>query len=126
MRLDQLTVRHPDLLHGVEGRVEAVRALARLIIDLPADQVVALTGYIATRTNTSFYTVAESVIANLDRAPPHSAAAAWHRSDANDIPAVALSKPARPAAFPTLDIHSTDPAQTAHVQTDRRTQRQTR
>jgi DNA primase len=52
IRLDGLTKRHPDLLPWVEGPVEATRAVARLIIDPPAEQIVAMTGYIAHRTGT--------------------------------------------------------------------------
>ena len=42
LRLDQLIGYHPDLLDHPGGQVMAARALAHLLIDLPADQIVAL------------------------------------------------------------------------------------
>jgi hypothetical protein len=70
IRLDQLISRHPDLLRWVEGRIGAARTLANLIIDLPPEQIVALTCYIAGRTGVSFDTVAQAVITDIEQSPP--------------------------------------------------------
>lgn len=57
-------------MRWVESRVEAARALAGLIINLPANQIVELTGYIAQRTHTGLDTVTTIVTAHLERTPP--------------------------------------------------------
>ena len=73
IRLDQLIGYHPDLLHHPGGQVMATRALAQLLIDLPTEQIVALTHRIATRTGVGIDTVANEIIDALEHAPPRDA-----------------------------------------------------
>jgi hypothetical protein len=70
-----IDIRHPDLLHHIEGRVTAARALAELLTNLPAAQILTLATYIAERTNTGINTVASAVISNIERTPRKAHAA---------------------------------------------------
>jgi hypothetical protein len=67
LRLDRLTERHPDLLHHIEGRVTA-GALADILTDLPAGQILTVATDIAERTGAGINTVATTVLTNLERA----------------------------------------------------------
>jgi DNA primase catalytic core len=67
--LDRQLTRRPDLLSHVDGRVDAARALAALLTDLPAAQVVALTRHIALRTHVGVDAVAAAVIDAMEREP---------------------------------------------------------
>jgi DNA primase catalytic core len=69
IHLDRLVERHPGMLRHVEGRVQAVRALAALLVDLPAAQLPSLARYIAGRTHTGLDTVTEAFIDALERLP---------------------------------------------------------
>jgi hypothetical protein len=91
IRLGALIERHPDLLRWPEGRVSAARTLSRLIINQPADQIVALTAYITERTDLSLDTVALVVIANLERLPQ-----AREREVSTNVPVIQQ----HPSAFP--------------------------
>ena len=98
LRLDQLIGYHPDLLHHPGGQVMAARALAQLLIDLPAEQIVALTARIADRTGVGLDTVANEVIDALEQAPPHAAARPAHADPPPKPPPGPAAPPSRPAA----------------------------
>jgi DNA primase len=113
IRLDRLTARHPFLLDHVEGRIGAARTLATLLTDLPPEQIVRLSSYIAARIGAGIDIVADAVIDNLeaprpatpptpapptatDRAPPAPTSA----SQAADADTAATMPPRRGRAFP--------------------------
>jgi DNA primase len=68
MRLDRLLARRPDALSHVEGQLGTVRQLVGLLIGLPPEQVVALTGHIARRTGADIELVADAVLDHLEQA----------------------------------------------------------
>ncbi len=68
-RLRRLVDRHPDLLQHIDSRVGAAAALAELLTDLDAEQILSLAGYIAERTGVGIDTVANAVIDNLEHQP---------------------------------------------------------
>jgi DNA primase len=121
LRLDRLTERHPNLLTYIEGRINAARALATFLTDLPAGQILTLATYIADRTGAGIDTVASAVIANIGAAPgrpvPRSAAQAVKGPSA--LPADPDARPAGPRprrgrSFPPPNTRSTRPTQPAH------------
>jgi DNA primase catalytic core len=67
IHLDRLVERHPDMLRHVDGRVQAMRTLAALLIDLPAAQVPPLARYLASRTHVGVDTVAQVVVDALEQ-----------------------------------------------------------
>ncbi|MDT5026708.1 MAG: primase [Micromonosporaceae bacterium] len=122
IRLDRLTGRHPDLLHHIEGRITAARALADLLTDLPAGQILTLATYIAERTGTGIDTVANAVITNLERAPgkPVPPTPAQPAKDPPPRPGEPDAGPAGPRprrgrSFPPPGTRSTRPTQSHPV-----------
>jgi DNA primase len=125
--LHRLTERNPELLTFVEGRVAAARTLTSLLTHLPADQITALIGYIAQRTNTGLETVAEAVIAHLERPPTIQSTSSPPEAGA-DHPGVevASTPPGRPRSFPPLGSLATGPAPGWQASPDISTPRRTR
>jgi DNA primase len=121
IRLGRLTERYPALLTYIEGRVTAARALATLLTDLPAGQILTLATYIADRTGAGIDTVASAVIANVEAAPGRPVP----RSSAQSVKGPPMQTPnpdTRPAgphprrgrSFPPPSSRSTRQPQPAH------------
>jgi hypothetical protein len=66
IHLDRMLARHPDLLEHVDGRVQAARALAVRLVDLPPTEIAGLVGYLAARTRIAVNTAVQAVIDALD------------------------------------------------------------
>jgi DNA primase len=96
LRLHQIVGYHPNLLEHPGGQVMAARALVQLLIDLPPEQIVALTASIADRIGVGLDTVANEVIDALEHAPPR----ATTRGDPLPKPPPAPAPPPRPTASP--------------------------
>jgi DNA primase catalytic core len=121
IRLDRLTGRHPNLLTHIEGRVTVARALATLLTDLPAGQILHLATYIADRTGVGIDTVASAVIANIEAAPgrPIPRASAQPVKDPPPRPVDPDARPAGPRprrgrSFPPPNTRTTRPTQHVH------------
>jgi DNA primase len=67
IQIDQLLARRPDAFSFIEGQLGVVRHLAAQLTDLPADQIVNLADYIASRTGTGPDLIADVIIDNLER-----------------------------------------------------------
>jgi DNA primase len=68
IRLDRLLERRPDVLSHVEGQLGIIRHLASLLIELPPEQILALTRHIARRTRADTQVVADAVLDELQQA----------------------------------------------------------
>jgi hypothetical protein len=66
IHLDQMLTRHPDLLDHVDGRVQAARPLAVLLVDQPPTELAGLVGHLAPRTRIAASTAIQVVIDALD------------------------------------------------------------
>lgn len=68
--LDQYLAQRRDALTFIEGRHNAIHTVAGLLVDLPAEQIIALAQHIAQRTGSRLDAVADIIVDRMEHDPP--------------------------------------------------------